>query len=263
MKRYILKKIFVQLAFLLLAFSSNVLLGQTDWYSYRTGDWDHPDTWTTDPGGTTLVGTYVPQNGDSYTILTGRIVTLTGDVIQEDLVVTINNGGTLNMWVKEDETITSYIFTEGLALLAGKGTVKVTTTVPSATTNTFVDDGGGTTEFNHNDDFTIPATTYNNLTLNLDDAAHIATMLGNITLNGNLTITQGVFRINDDIETTPLELIVNGNVSVASGSSLIVGEGNVATTTSPLGISGGTAPFVNYYSAHAHTVQVYGNFTNN
>ncbi|MDX9848010.1 MAG: hypothetical protein RBT74_13590 [Tenuifilaceae bacterium] len=225
------------------------------WYSYRTAEWNHPDTWTTDPGGTTLVGTYSPRYGAKYVILQGRTVTLTEDVTQGQLSVTINSSATLNMGQK--------VFTEPLEKLAGQGLLKLNnTSLPTASTNTFVDSNGGTIEFNNSVNFTLPATTYNNLTLNLGGAANMATMLGNITLNGNLSITKGVFRINDNTPTTKLELTINGNVSVSSAGSITVGNGSTNDVTSPHGITGGTAPFMNYYEKF-HRVVINGNFTNN
>ena len=225
------------------------------WYSYRTAEWNHPDTWTTDPGGTTLVGTYSPRYGAKYVILQSRTVTITEDVTQGELSVTINSSATLNIGQK--------VFTKPLEKLAGQGLLKLNnTSLPSVSTNTFGDSNGGTIEFNNSVNFTLPATTYNNLTLNLGGAANIATMLGNITLNGNLTVTKGVFQINDNASTTKLSLVINGNVSVSAGSKITVGTGNVATTTSPLGITTGTAPFVDYYSGHAHTVQLFGDLIN-
>ncbi|MFO7657522.1 MAG: hypothetical protein R6W78_10675, partial [Bacteroidales bacterium] len=41
-------------------------------YSYQTGEWNTPGTWTTDPGGTTQVGNAIPEDNDVIVILNGR-----------------------------------------------------------------------------------------------------------------------------------------------------------------------------------------------
>ena len=45
-----------------------------DYYSYQSGDWADPLNWTTDPSGTTLVGSSVPGATDNVTLLNGRTI---------------------------------------------------------------------------------------------------------------------------------------------------------------------------------------------
>ena len=224
-------------------------------YSYQTGNWDVATTWTSDPGGTTQVGTTIPGDNDVVIILDGRTVTLPADVASASLDITINSGGILDM--------STYQFTAGLAALRGEGTLRLASAnFPAATTNTFINAGGGTTEYNNAANFTFPAgqLTYNNLTLNAPGVT--ATQMSNITLNGNLYVKQGTYRINDNTSTTPKTLTINGNVTVDNGASVTVGQGSTNTTTNPYGITGGTAPFINYYTQF-HTIIVNGDFTNN
>lgn len=229
--------------------------GQETWYSYRSGEWSHPDTWTTDPGGTTLVGSHSLQNDNSYVILTGRTVTMNDNLIQTGLSVTINDGGIIRM--------EEFQFQEELTLLDGQGTIGLkSTTLPAAATNTFIQSGGGTYEFTNTADFNLPVAIYNNLTINLHNNITISTVPGNITLNGNLTVANGIFQINDDISGERLRVTIYGSILVNTGSSFRVGQGNVRSNESVTGITGGTAPFVNYYVNNTHTVEVHGNFTN-
>lgn len=224
------------------------------YFSYQTGNWDQPSTWTSDPGGTTQVGTTVPSDGDVVVILPNRTVTLTNNVATANLEININSAGILNL--------STYAFTSGLSALKGTGTLQLaSTSFPSATTNTFINAGGGTTEYKNAADFTFAQQTYNNLTINTSVGV-IATQLSDITLNGNLLVKQGTFRINDNTAGTKLNLTINGNVTVNSGAFIKVGNGSTNTTTTPTGISGGTAPFLNYYE-HFHRVIIKGNFTNN
>jgi hypothetical protein len=225
------------------------------YYSYQTGDWNTPTTWTSDPGGTTQVGSTVPGSNDVVVILDGRTVSLPADITTTGLEVNINSGGILDL--------STYSFTGGLNILNGEGTLKLASVnFPAATSNTFVNAGGGTTEYYNSTDFTLPAAqaTYNNLRINAPGV--VATQLSNITLNGDLHVQQGTYRINDNTAARR-QLIILGNVTVDNGASIAVGNGVTNSTTNPLGIEGGTAPFIDYYDQQSHRVVIYGNFTNN
>ena len=224
-------------------------------YSYQTGDWNNPSTWTTDPGGSTLINpaNTIPGYLDEVTILTSRTVSLTSGITTNGLDITINGGGFLNLG--------AFAFTSGLKSLSGQGTLKLASNsfpAPIAT-NTFVLAGGGTTEYNAAIVLP-PQTIYNNLTIN---AGGTVTLAGNLTLNGNLLIQQGAFQIND-ATATRRQLTINGNVTVSNGASFRVGTGNTTTTTNPIGITTTVAgPYINYYDAQSHRVVVFGDFTNN
>lgn len=225
------------------------------YFSYQTGNWDSPTTWTSDPGGTTQVGSTVPGNDDVVVILDGRTVSLPANIVNTGLDVTINAGGTLNM--------ATYQFTNTLLALRGKGTLRLASVnFPTVTTNTLINTGEGTVEYNNTADFNLPVTqtTYNNLTINAPSV--IATQLNNLSLNGNLYVKSGTYRINDNTAARR-QLTINGNVTVDNGASLTVGNGVTNTTTTPTGITGGTAPFINYYDLHSHRVVILGDFTNN
>ncbi|MBI5008749.1 MAG: hypothetical protein HZB98_03680, partial [Bacteroidia bacterium] len=88
------------------------------------------------------------------------------------------------------------------------------------------------------------------------------TQVSDITLNGNLTVRQGTFQIND-LTARRLKLIINGDVTVDNSASISVGTGGTNSQVSPLGITGITGSFLNYYELQSHRVQIYGNFTNN
>lgn len=229
-------------------------MGYRTLYSYQTGDWENPVTWTTDPSGTLQVGNNVPGTNDRVVILTGRTVTLTGDVNASALNVNIEEGGFLDL--------NTFRFTSTLKSLTGQGTLRLASVnFPSAAVNTFIDAGGGTTEYYNASDFTLPIaqTMYNNLSINAPGV--IATQLNNITLNGNLWVKQGTYRINDNTSARR-QLIIHGNVRVETGASIRLGNGVTNTTTNPYYINGGVAPFLNYYDAHSHRVVVYGDFYN-
>jgi hypothetical protein len=227
------------------------------YYSYQSGNWNNPDTWTFDPSGTTLVGSTVPGNDDIAIILPNRTVELTADVDKTDMTVNIQEGGILDMGTFE--------FLNTLTELKGKGTLKLaSTSFPAATTNSFVQADGGVTEYYNSVDFTLPATqnTYNTLRINAPSV--VATQMSNLTLNGNLEVRNGTYRINDNATAARRQLSISGDVSISNGASLTVGEGQTNTTTDPTAVTnGGIAPFINYYDTQSHRIEVYGDFTNN
>ncbi len=248
--------------------TTNISATTTEWtagypprtfFSYQTGNWNDPATWTSDPGGTTYVNIGTPNNdGDIVVILSGRTVTLTADVTTTNLEVNINEGGILDM--------STYRFTNTLFELNGQGFLKLASVnFPSATTNSFVNAGGGITEYYNSANFTLPAaqTTYNTLRINASNASGVtATQLHNLTLNGDLHVVNGTYRINDNTSQR-LQLTINGSVTVESGASITVGNGVTNTTTDPLGpAEAGTAPFIDYYDTQSHRVVIYGDFTN-
>ena len=221
-------------------------------YSYQTGAWNNPETWTLDPSGTLQIGNTVPGSDAIVVILSDRTVTLPGNISSGGLDITINTGGFLDL--------STYRFTSTLAALRGQGILRIASAVfPSATVNSFVNAGGGSVEYYNSANFTLVSsqTTYNNLIINAPGI--IATQLSNITLNGNLYVKNGTYRINDNAATAKLNLTINGNVTVDNGAVISVGNG---VTNPVIGGSGGTAPFLNYY-LNFHTVIVKGDFTNN
>jgi len=243
--------------------TSNITTTASSWsasalgtyYSYQTGDWNNPTTWTSDPGGTTQVGSTIPANNDVAIILDSRTVTLPANIATTGLEIRINSGGVLDM--------STYGFTAGLLKLSGQGTLKLaSTSFPAAATNNFVLAGGGTAIYYNAANFTLPAAQaiYNNL--QIDAPGIIVTQLSDLSLNGNLYIKRGTYRINDNASTTKRNLIINGNVTINAGAFMAVGKGATNTTTNPLSISGGAAPYTNYYEQF-HRIVLMGDFTNN
>lgn len=223
-------------------------------YSYQTGNWQDPYTWTSDPSGTLQIGNQIPGEGSNVVILTDRTVTLTQNVSETGLRLTVSSGAFLDQ--------SSYRFTSVLESLSGQGTFRLASAnFPSTASNTLVDSGGGTVEYYNGSNFTLPSTqaTYNNLVINTSGAT--ATQLSNLTLNGDLLVRSGVFRINDNSSTAKLSLTVTGKVTVETGASITVGNG-VTNPAIAATATGGTAPYLNYYR-NFHTVIFRSDFTNN
>ncbi len=220
------------------------------YYSYRSGNWNAVSTWTHDPGGTTQTATDIPTDDSRVVILNGRTVTLTSDVTNTGLSMSILSGGFVNM--------ATYRFINTLDELSGQGTLKLASAnFPVVSKNNLVTTNGGTVEYNNSSDIELPSTQteYNHLIIN---GSAVATQKHDLTLYGDLHIKQGTYRINDG-STARYQLAINGNVTVDSGASITVGTGNTIAND----VSGGTAPFIDYYIKQTHRVVVNGDFTNN
>lgn len=244
------------LVFFWIAYLSLSVQGQTTLYTYQSGSWDNIDVWTTDPGGTTLVGSRLPGNGDAVVILPSRTISLAADVSSTGLSLTIQAGGVLDA--------VSFTFTSNLASFNGQGTYRLSSAgFPSATTNGFVLNGGGTAEYYNGADFNLPTSQASYFNLKINCGGSVATQLGNLTVYGDLIVRNGNYRINDGTAARRT-LVINGNIEVSAGAFVTVGTGNTTTTTDPTGTgNGGTAPFLDYYVAQAHRIEIFGNLTNN
>ncbi len=186
------------------------------YYSYQSGAWNSANTWTTDPSGTLSVNPKVPSETDRVIILNSRTVTTTANG-ENVLSVQINEGGILDLG-----TFTSHDFT----VIRGKGLVRLQTSLfPSGDWSNFVSEGGGTIEYYNTSGFTFSQLVYNHLIINLSTSAVVATLTGNMTINGNLTITNGKFQINDGTS-AGRNLHVEGDVNVSPDGSIGIGTGN-------------------------------------
>ena len=233
--KYLFKRSFI---LLLLLVSKQAFLYGITLYSYQSGNWDNVDTWTTDPGGTTLVGSQVPGNNDAVVILSSRTVTLTSDVTTTGLDVTINSGGILEQGM--------YRFTSSLTALHGQGRFRLSTgNFPVAATNTFITSGGGTVEY-HEFTGTLVQDTYNHLKfLKTDNTAtsYTITIGSELTVNGDFSImrSQGT-----------------GNVTAVLGNSAVTRNVSIA---GDFYVSAGGLFNIGNFNA-IHTIRVGGDFTN-
>lgn len=213
---------------MLLFFSLVLLLSirlsaQTTLYSYKSGSWNDVDTWTTDPGGTTLVGSQVPANGDIVVILSSRTVTLPTDITTTGLDITINSGGTLDQG--------PYRFSNTLTGLHGEGMLRLqSSNFPSATTNTFVEAGGGTADY-YGFTGTLTQTEYNNLRILKTDnnaTSYTLTLGSDVTIHGNFDITRvqgtGTVTVTLGNSVTVRTVSVAGNLTISSGGFLNTGN---------------------------------------
>ncbi|MCC5929711.1 MAG: T9SS type A sorting domain-containing protein [Cyclobacteriaceae bacterium] len=251
--------------------------GAVTWYSYTGGgNWNDPATWTLDPSGTDYVnpgGNGKPSDNpvSRVVILNGRTVVMDGNNFQ-NAFLEIEAGAVLDLVITSNHSF-GEIRGQGIIRTQNADNFPLFTLATDFQNNgTFEITGAGSS-------LTGSATTgtFHNLRINLNAETNIFTQLRNITINGNLTIQRGTFRINDDVSTIRLDLTISGNVTIESQGRIRVGQGNTLANN-----IGGSQPYrialndnlsynngqtnlpptIEYYNLY-HRVGIFGNFTNN
>jgi len=225
LKYWIIRLLGLAICFFAFSIFSETLSGQATWYSYQSGNWNDTDwrTWTTDPSGTTLINPLRVQPGvaDNVVILNGRIVTIpTGTTGRNVASVTIQEGAVLDI-----TNTTGHNFG---AQLNGSGLLRLSTaSFPPFAAGTFVQPGGGTVEYyGLSGGFTLGQFTYNHLVLNLSAVTDEAFYdnATNLTINGNLTLTQGTLRIGRSAAGGAARTVrITGHTTVSATSQILVG----------------------------------------
>ncbi len=208
-----------------------------NWYSFQSGNWNDPLTWTTISNGSLRepTGGGVPQPGDNVTILSGRTVTMT-DNNRDAVTLTVN--GRLDI---ENTSDHNYFAISGNGVISIKGDGSSNDNFPTGNTTLFADSiVGGTVEILGAGLNLDNNRSFNNVEISLDNAASVATLLADYSLNGDLTVSNGILQINDNSATTSLSMTTYGTVQIDAAGELNVGTANVR-----------------------HEFNFYGDFTNN
>jgi len=195
---------------------------RTTLYSYQSGDWADPLTWTTDPSGTTSVFPMVPGAGDAVVILNGRNVYTNATRTVASML--IQDGATLDL-----RTTTG----NNLGPVTGQGTLRLASlSLPTGGSNTnlaqFVLPGTGTIEYYNlgSGKFVLPTSapytnTYNNLIIsNSSSSTFDLHTNANIVVNGNLTVSRsssGSTRLRMGDLASDRSLTVAGDFTLGSG----------------------------------------------
>lgn len=212
------------------------------YYSYQSGTWESPTTWTTDPSGTLSVSPGKPGPDDRVVILNGRTVTNPSGSITV-FSVQLNEGGTLDL-----EATTGH----NLGNVRGQGMLRLSTNnFPGGDYDNFVSATGGTVEY-YNVSGLLPITQpeYNNLLITNSTATDHSLTLRNPTNPTNYTIN-GDFQIRrtgsgsitltlTDVATNVINKDVYGDFSIGEGCTYIVANRNIT-----------------------HNLNLYGNFSDN
>ncbi|MTI40431.1 LamG-like jellyroll fold domain-containing protein [Fulvivirga lutimaris] len=217
-----------------------------DVYSFTSGDWNDPLTWTTDPSGLLRVPVtgLVPTSTDNVTILTGDNVTMDTDD-NDGLLLEVN--GSLIVGTTTDHDFFD-ISGNGTISISGNGGVD---NFPTGGTAIFADSiVGGTVEILGAGLTLDQDREFNNVVLNLNAAANVAAMTADYQINGDLTITRGILQINNT-STTSRTIDAYGDVLIESNGELNVGTGNARHEFNFYGdfINQGRAEFTNRVAA--------------
>ncbi len=206
------------------------------WYSYVSGDWNDPSTWTLDGAISPLYNnpsSEVPDEADTVVIQSGRTVTMN---INDVAVTQVEIIGTLDLAATTGSTF---------GVLKGAGTLRLSgassvDNYPTADDASFIDaDDGGTLEYYGTGLTLSSARSANNLSINLTNTTDVIMTLADVTVSSNITITSGIFQINDNSATTSLNVNVTGDLLVGANGSIDVGTASAR-----------------------HELNLYGDFTN-
>ncbi len=215
--------------------------GQT-WYSYQSGNWNDPLSWTTDgslfPLYVNPAPAKVPGAGDNVVITSGKTITMN---INNVVTNSINVIGNLDLAATTGHTFNT---------ISGAGIIKIagaSDNFPAGNATNFVDNAvGGTVEINGTGMLLNGARTYNNVVINMSGTSNVAVLKSNYTINGDFTITRGLLQFEN---ATPANrtLIVNGHVSVAANGGIRTFGANNRHEFNLFGdfVNNGTAYFTN------------------
>ena len=224
-------------------------VGNKIWYTLKSGNWNNPNVWTLDGGTSPVqqpVGGGVPGPADQ--------VVITNDVTMTENDYEVAGAtifGTLDVANTTGHTLTT-ISGNGRILLAGSPSG--TDNFPAGNASGFGAAGQGTVRL-YGAGITLGAHTFNNLEVFMNANSSVATLLSDLTLNGDLYIKTGNLRINDDSAVTPLQFDVAGSVTIDNGASMSVGQGSAYVNR-----MNGT--YGDYHESF-HVMRVGSDFTNN
>lgn len=225
------------------------------WYTLGGGgNWSDPTTWTLDGSGS------LPDNpGNNIPAVTDYVVVLSS--VTMDL-----NNVTIQSFEVTGELLLGTTSGHDFTIISGNGKIFLQGSggldnFPDGVTSLFADAAvGGTVEYNGTG-LTLDAhREFNHFILNLDNSTDVLVLLNNLSVNGDFSLTQGEFQINDNTATTVLNLTVNGAALVDANASISVGQGN---TIGSYTIQGSVMPGVGDYHNIFHQVTFGGDFTNN
>jgi hypothetical protein len=199
------------------------------YYSYQSGPWETPNTWTTDPTGTILQGQPAaggPDNGDRVIVLNGRNVAITAADVKQLTSLEIQNGGTLDI-----QSFGGHAFGN----ISGAGLLRMATiNVPTGNYTDFTSAVGGTIEYYNYTGALDPAITqYNNLIFSGNGVKTIGPASAanrTWTIIGNLTIDGGTLRLGA-VNNSVLTIDVLGDVAINAGAAITIGNTSIHALT--------------------------------
>lgn len=199
-------------------------------YSFGSGNWDSPSSWTTNSAGSTqpAEGAQAPNERCDVVILPGSVITGRSAGVRARSVTLKNETSTLVINPDCADVSIVNLTGEGRLVIKDKGSF------PEGIDNTdlFMAPGGGTTEFSGSSsgEYELSKTEFNNLIINLEDGAEVKLPSANnhkLQINGYFELENG-----EIIYTAENQSIhVGGNMNVGSGGKITneSGKGNLAS----------------------------------
>ncbi|MCS7004084.1 MAG: hypothetical protein NZM38_02020 [Cytophagales bacterium] len=222
------------------------------WYSYTSGNWNNPLTWTLDGAVTPLYinpSNQIPGPMDDVVIMPGKTVTIPNTGSDSINITSLTVYGRLDVGSSRGHNF-NVINGNGIIRISGTNVGgNIVENFPNGNItglNGFASAGvGGTVELQAANIRLDKKRVFNHMLVRLPSSTDTVTLLSHITLNGNFTIRRGIFRFNNNTSTVNDTLIVYGDVIVENDGGSNIGYIRVGT---------GNA---------RHEFSLYGNFTNN
>lgn len=222
--------------------------GSRIWYSLKSiGNWNDPSTWTLAPCGC------VPDNPSGLTPLTSptaasdKVVILSGKKVSvpagtdnmENKGLTVH--GELDLGTTTGHSF-DHISGTGIIAMAGDN-------FPAGDAFDFVTEGEGEGKVEYyGGDYSISsASEFFNVDVVLDNSTSEITVLNDFTVNGTLSIQNGVFKIGDDFSANGVDVTVKGNALIHAGANIVTGSANARHSFNLFGdfTNSGTVAFTN------------------
>lgn len=190
------------------------------WYTLVGGNWTSSSIWTLDPSGALPNNpkSEIPDASDNVVILSGKTVTISEN---GKLASSIKVTGRLELGATFDHDFTE-INGEGRIILSSDK-------FPAGDSTDFITKGmgEGTVVFKGGGYNLTTAHTFYHMEVELDNLTDTLYMVEDYQINGNLIIKKGILQINDDSNTTPINLLVKGTTTVKPDCQFNVGDENV------------------------------------
>ncbi len=234
--------------------------GIKTWYNYSidaTDNWDSWERWTTDPDGSQLINPYhlIPGASDDVIIKGGTININDPAKAKTASLIEIKGDGSLIL----SATSLKPEFDE----IKGEGTISIyADNYPGDGTNDSDFSANGTVVYCGNGYSLNSEITYYNLIINLSAPGSRITLKNNITIGNDLTIRQGIFRINDETDNVKYQINVTGDVIIPdSNGSIETGIGDPANGAYSYA-SEVTMPGSGQFHTIFHNLNIGGDFIN-
>ncbi|TRX71812.1 T9SS type A sorting domain-containing protein [Carboxylicivirga sp. M1479] len=218
------------------------------WYTLASGNWTDSDIWTLDPSGS------LPNNPASAypNLLTDNIVVKTGKTVTMDV-----NNLTCDKLTVEGRLDMAQASGHSFSVINGNGRILMAAdNFPAGDASHFVTkgQGEGTVEYYGGIISISSGLTFYDVEISLDDKANSLTFINDLNINGNLFVEQGILQINDGDNLNPLNITVDGNISVKADGGISVGTADAYNSSAQSG-------YGNYHKGF-HVLTVGGDISN-